>query len=131
MLFRALVLVFVLTLTSCINNKDYNLDSLTLTPSVALPIAFGNISILDLISDKDSSYLKVYPDGLLYFYYSQTLPSQDIRSLFKLPNNTYNLSPAFSIPAGTLPAQPADSPPVTVTQILDLNLSPEKLTRSC
>jgi hypothetical protein len=48
MLFRAFVLVGILTLTSCLDNKDYTLDTLTLTPSVALPVAFGDISLQDL-----------------------------------------------------------------------------------
>ncbi|HNP77433.1 MAG TPA: hypothetical protein PKM91_09355, partial [Cyclobacteriaceae bacterium] len=126
MLFRAFVLVGILTLTSCLDNKDYTLDTLTLTPSVALPVAFGDISLQDLISNKDSTYLRAYSDGLLYLYYSQKLASQDIRSLFTLPNNSYPIS--FSIPAGTLPAQSSDSPPVVITQTLDLNLSPEQLS---
>lgn len=116
MLFRAFVLVGILTLTSCLDNKDYTLDTLTLTPSVALPVAFGDISLQDLISNKDSTYLRAYSDGLLYLYYSQKLASQDIRSLFTLPNNSYPIS--FSIPAGTLPAQSSDSPPVVITQTL-------------
>ncbi len=124
--FRSIVVICILALTSCLDNKDYTLDSLTLTPTVAFPLAFGNISVLDLVSDKDSTYLKVYPDGLLYFSYSQTLPSQDVRALFKLPNNTSNFG--FDAPAGTLPPIPSDVLLSSANQTVDLNLSPEQLS---
>ena len=66
MLYRAFVFVGLLVLGSCLDSKDYDLNSVTITPTVAIPIASGDLSVLDLISDKDSSYIKVYPDGLLY-----------------------------------------------------------------
>ncbi len=126
MLYRAFAFISVLGLVSCLDSKDYNLDTLTLTPTLAVPIAFGDIGILDLITDKDSSYLKVYPDGLLYFSYGQTLASQDIRSLFTLPNN--NSSTIFPLPAGTLPPSTSDAQFATISKVLDLNMSPEQLS---
>lgn len=126
MRFNPLVFAGLLVLASCLDSKDYDIDKVTLTPTVALPLAFGNISILDLISDKDSSFLRVYPDGLLYFYYSQSLASQDIKGLFDLPNNVNNTS--FDVPQGTLPPSSADVQLASVTKAIDLNLSPEQLT---
>lgn len=126
MLYRVFVFVFILAFTSCIDNKDYTLDSLTLTPTVALPVAFGDISILDLISDKDSAYLKVYSDGLLYFSYSQILTSQSIRNLFAVPNNTSVTG--FDLPPGALPISSSDVQFMTLNNVIDLNLSPEQLS---
>ena len=62
---RALVFVLVLAFGSCIDNKDYTLDTLVVTPTVAIPLAHGDISVLDLLTDKDSAYIKVAADGLL------------------------------------------------------------------
>lgn len=126
MLNRVIVFVFILAFASCIDNKDYTLDSLTLSPTVALPVAFGNISILDLITDKDSAYLKVYPDGLLYFSYSQSLASRDIRNLFIIPTST--TTTGFDFPAGTLPPSSSDVQYSSINQLIDLNLSPEQLS---
>ncbi len=126
MFYRSLVFVFILAFASCIDNKDYTLDSLTLTPTVALPVAFGNISILDLVTGKDSAYLKVYSDGLLYFSYAQTLASQDIRNLFAVPSNT--TVTGFDLPPGTLPASSSDVQFMSINKVIDLNLSPEQLS---
>ena len=127
MLYRSIAFFCVLAATSCLDNKDYTLDKLSLTPTVALPLAFGQISILDLISDKDSSYLKVYPDGLLYFAYPpKTLVSQDIKGLFALPDNITTTS--LRIPPGLLPPLAKDLRTDSIVQNIDLGLSPEQLS---
>ena len=126
MFFRSIVFICLLAVTSCLNTKDYDLNSLTLTPTIAFPLAFGEVSILDLISDKDSSYLKVYPDGLLYFAYPpKTLVSQDVKGLFTLPDN--NTTTSFALPATTLPPIPKDFRTDSIVQIVDLGLTPEQL----
>ena len=123
---RSIVFICLVAVTSCLNTKDYDLNSLTLTPTIAFPLAFGEISILDLINDKDSSYLKVYPDGLLYFAYPpKTLVSQDVKGLFTLPDN--NASTSFALPAATLPPIPKDFRTDSIVQIVDLGLTPEQL----
>ena len=126
MRFRIITFLVVIALVSCVSDKDYNFDSLSVSPTLALPLAYGQVSILDLISDKDSAYLKVYPDGLLYFSYYQTLASQDIRELFKLQDNTSSTS--FDVPPGTLPPSPADIVLTTLNKTIDMNLSPEQLS---
>ena len=127
MRYPSFVFICLLAATSCLDNKDYNLDSLTLKPSIALPLAFGQISILDLISDKDSSYLKVYPDGLLYFAYPpKTLASQDIKGLFTLPDNVTTTS--FNLLPVVLPPLAKDVRTDSIVQIVDMGLSPEQLS---
>lgn len=127
MRYPSIVFICLLAVTSCLDNKDYNLDSLTLKPSIALPLAYGQISILDLISDKDSSYLKVYPDGLLYFAYPpKTLASQDIKGLFTLPDNVTTTS--FNLLPVVLPPLPKDVRTDSIVQVIDMSLSPEQLS---
>ncbi len=125
MLYRSLVFVGMLTLGSCLDSKDYDLNSVTITPTVAIPLASGDLSILDLISDKDSSYIKVYPDGLLYFYYAKTLASQDIRQLFNPTDKISNSS--INLPAVTLPPSVSDVRTDSIVQAIDLNMTPAQL----
>ena len=128
MLYRSIVFICVLAVTSCVDNKDYTLDSFALTPTIVVPLAFGQISILDLINDKDSSYLKVYPDGLLYFAYPpKTLVSQDIKGLFTLPDNN-DPPKSFIILPGVLPPLAKDLRADSIVQTIDLGLSPEQLS---
>lgn len=126
MLSRSLAFLCIISLASCLNSSDYDIDSVTLTPEMAFPLASGDISILDLMSSADSTYLKVDQDGVLYLSYSQTLASQEIRNLFSLPDNNSNT--LFNLPAGTLPPSSVDTPAGSVDKLLDLNLSPEQLT---
>ena len=125
MLYRALLFVGLLVLGSCLNSKDYELDSVTVTPTVALPIASGDLGVLDLISDKDSAFIKVYSDGLLYFQYSQTLASHDVRNLFDLPNKISNS--VINLPAVTIPPNSVDVRSDSIVQNIDLNLTPEQI----
>jgi hypothetical protein len=123
---RAFIFIAILALSACIDNKDYTLDSLTITPTEAIPLASGTVSILDFISDGDSAYLKTYPDGLLYLSYSQTLKSEDIRNKFTIPNNSSTAS--FDLPAGTLPISSSDTQFATLNKQIDLNLTPQQLS---
>ncbi len=128
MLYRILLFICVLAVASCVNNKDYTLDSLTITPTEAVPIATGNISILDFASDKDSSYLKTYSDGLLYFSYSQTFASRGIRALFDKPANN-KVSVSLDLPTGSLPPSTSDTPyGVTIYRQVNLDFSPAQLS---
>lgn len=123
---RAFIFIAILALSACIDNKDYTLDSLTISPTEAIPLASGTVSILDFLSDKDSSYLRTYDDGLLYLRYSQTLKSTDIRDKFNIP--TSNSTASFDLPAGTLPPSASDTQYATLNKQLDLNLSPQQLS---
>ncbi len=125
MLYRSLVIVGLLALGACLDSKDYDLNSVTITPTVAFPIASGDLSILDLISDKDSAYIKVYSDGLLYLYYAKTLASQDIRQLFNPADKISNSS--VNLPAVTLPPNGSDVKADSIVQAIDLNMSPAQL----
>lgn len=116
----------IFLLASCLNEKEYDLNEIALTPTVALPLASGEISILDLVSQQDSTYLKVYSDGLLYFSYRKTFASSDVHDLFLLQPNT-SLH-AFDLPPGALPPNTSTIALGTLNRQIDLNLSPEQLS---
>lgn len=123
---RLVLLIGVVFLVSCFDEKEYDFKNVTLSPTFAFPIAFGDMGLVNLLSANDSSFVRSYPDGLLYFYYEQTLGSTDIRDLFALPNNASTNS--FDLPAGTLPASSSSIAFGTINRELDLGLSPEQLT---
>ncbi|GHN00839.1 hypothetical protein WSM22_23280 [Cytophagales bacterium WSM2-2] len=125
----AVVCSFCVILFSCgniINDKEYNLDSIRLAPQLAVPLAFGSLRIKDILNNADSQYVKVYSDGLVFLSYSQTLKSADIRNLVTMPNQS--LTRTFALPAGILPPTPKDFRSDSIVQVIDLGLTPEKLS---
>ena len=126
---RPRLLIFALLvglLASCFDESQYNFDQVSISPTMAIPVAFGDMGLVDLISNKDTAYIRAYPDGLLYLSYAETLPSRDIRDLFVLPDNQTTVS--FDLPAGTLPASATTTTVGTINRQIDLGLSPELLT---
>jgi hypothetical protein len=126
MLYRVIVFVLLLAFASCVDDSDYNLGGLTLTPTMALPLASGELGLVNLLTNRDSVYLKTYPDGLLYLLYSKTLGSTDIRNLIAIPVN--NSTTGFDLVPGTLPTSSADALFMTINKVIDLNISPEQLS---
>lgn len=124
--FRFASFLGLFVLFSCLDEKDYSIDSLTVNPSIAIPLTHGDLSIKDLIKDTDSVYVKVYPDDLVYLSYSQTLVTEDIRDLFTIPDKTINQS--LIIPAGTIPAHPNDIQSSSLVEVIDFNITPEQLS---
>ena len=123
---RLLLLAGVVFLASCLNEKDYDFREVSISPTFAFPLAHGDMGLVDLLSSSDSGYVKAYPDGLLYFSYTQTLASTDIRDRFSLPDN--NSTTSFDLVPGTLPASSSSISFGSINRQIDLNLSPERLT---
>ena len=113
-------------LTSCIDQKDYTLNSIDVNPSVSIPLTYGSVSINDFLNSADSSYIKSDKDGLLSLVYSQQLISQDIRGLFLIPDVT--TIPTIALTALAVPSVPQDIVLGSLSTSVDLNLSPEKLS---
>lgn len=124
--FSGLVASVFFSCTNIIDDKDYNIDSARLAPELAVPLAFGSLHIKDILSSADSQYVKIYPDGLVYLSYSQSLKSGDVRNLITIPNQS--LSRSFPLPAGTFPPSTQDTPAGTISNVIDLGLSPEQLS---
>lgn len=128
-------LAFYLTLTglslwiiSCtVNSSDYNVKGLEASPTMAVPLAYGNLSISDLLKKQDSSYIKTKSDGLVYLSYDQLLKSQDIRNLITIPNIN-NFNTPLAVPPGTYPPAPNDIVSTTITKAVNMGITPEALT---
>ncbi len=111
---------------SCVDQKDYKLNSVGVSPSMAVPVAFGVLTIQDILKSTDSLYVKVYPDDLIYLEYTRQLISKDIRNLFSIPDKAINQS--FVLPPGTIPAHNKDIRSDSVVEVIDLGLSPAQLS---
>lgn len=121
-----LFFIGLLVLGSCVDSKDYDLNSVTITPTMAIPLASGELTVQKMLSDKDAKYVKSYSDGLLYLLYADTLHSKDIRKLFD-PADKISSS-IVNMPAVTLPPNSVDVRTDSIVQAIDLNLSPALLT---
>ncbi len=117
----------LLLLAGCsLNNADYNLKRASASPTLAIPLLQGSVGLRDLFRNADSTYVKVYPDGLLYLAYDQMLVSQDIRNLVNIPD--VSTSRFLSVPTGNYPPVPADYNSTTSTSFVTMPISPEQLT---
>src|SRR5258706_402378 len=125
--FFQLLLLCILFWGCTINDKDFQIKGVQSNPTLVVPLATGNLSILDILEQQDSSYIKIKGDGLIYFGYDTALISSDIRNLITIPN-LGNLTTAVSVPAGTYPANPNDYNSTSINQVVDLGITPEKLT---
>lgn len=115
----------LILLFSCVDRSDYVLDEVSLNPSMALPLLKGSLSVSDLLENADPSVVKVYPDGLVYFAYSQELESEDIRDLFTIPDEFTNVS--FILPGAVLPSIPQDIKTDSISRTIGFNMDPERI----
>src|SRR5882762_5905348 len=121
-------LALALVVLACtFNDKDFQIKGVSARPTFAVPLASGNLSITDILSNQDSANIKVKSDGLVYLSYDHALVSQDIRDLVTLPN-VGNLNKQLFVPPGTYPASQNDVNSTTTSQTVDMGITPEKLT---
>ena len=129
------IVLSVLMLCSCggnlINSDDYEFEKIEAMPTMALPLAYGDLAITDILSKEDSINIKVYPDGLVYLDYEQILKSQAIRDLITVPDKN-NVDGTLAVPAGNLPPVPGDIPAVTPPhqRVVFLTLHQKNLLKS-
>jgi len=121
----ALAILLALTLFACVDVSEYEIDRLEARPDLTVPLGFGSLSIQDFLQTADSEFIHTRPDGLLYLRYTEELRSADIRNLFTIPARSVNRS--FVIPGGTYPASSRNVRIDSLTEVVDLNLSPERL----
>lgn len=83
-----------------LDTSEYEISQVVATPDFSLPLAFGELGLSDLL--KDSTYIRVYPDGLLYLTYEDTQEILDIRELLLFADRTFHagiqILPAFFPP---------------------------------
>ena len=104
--------------------NDYKIKNIESNPSMAVPLAFGSLSIKDLLKDADSTYVKVKPDGLVYLAYDSTIASATIRDVLVLKDINIPVS-TLNIPGGTA-ISPAGST-ITSSKVVSMGLNPEKI----
>jgi hypothetical protein len=119
------IYLLCLFLASC-GFEDINFDNIEVEewqPTFALPIFQGNITISDMVSATDSSFLRAREDGLLEFVYSQSVLSFDLDNLVEVPAITPDRN-TFEAPfPGTTPIDII----ATETIPVDLGLSEAEL----
>ncbi|MBX7124532.1 MAG: hypothetical protein K1X47_02480 [Cyclobacteriaceae bacterium] len=122
------LLLGALVLGSCsFNSGDYDVKGVEATPTVAVPLAFGSLSVQDLLNEADSTYIKVKPDGLVFINYDQELATQSIHDLIDIPNIA-NLTTVLNVPGGNYPPSSSDVTSTAVSRVVDMGINPEQLT---
>jgi hypothetical protein len=122
--------MIIFVMGSCgdvLNQDDYKLHSVEATPSLSVPLAFGDLTIADILSASDSQYIKVYSDGLVYLEYDQVLKSQSIRDLISVPDKD-NVTASLSVPSGVHGPVANDYNSTQFNQYVFFDTSPEQLT---
>lgn len=116
----------VLIFAACtINSNDYDIKGLEINPSLAVPLAFGELSIQDILRKQDSQYVKVYSDGLVYLDYNKTLKSQNISNLLNIPDLAVTQS--VDVPAGIIPPATADVNSTKISKTVTFGVAPSAL----
>jgi hypothetical protein len=121
------IALFFLKCSSVIDDDQYDVEGVKSSTSIALPLAYGDLTISDLLNDQDSTFLKVYPDGLLYLAYEQELQSRAIGELLEFPDREFNRNVAA--PEGLYPATTAEVKLSELNSELGFNFDPEKLAK--
>ncbi len=114
------------------NLLDTDFESISTAPTLAIPLAYGSLSIQDLLNDADSANIKIYQSGpdkdVVYLAYEQTLKTQGIRELLQIPDKNVtrglniNTSPnPIPVPSNSTLQLPAGN------VSFDLAFDPEKL----
>jgi|GEM_PF-738836 len=125
--FFFIVLISVLvSCTELIDSSDYELEKIKATPTLSIPLAYGNLGIDDLLDDTDEEFIKIYPDGLVYLFYEETLTTKDIRDMLRFPNKGFDET--FPLLPATLLPRNSETTYATVNVDEDFGFAPEKLT---
>lgn len=131
-IFKKKVLLFavlVIIVWSCgeiLDTDDYDIKGVEASPTYALPLAYGDLSIQDLLSRADSTHIKVDGDGLVYLEYDQTLKTQAVRDLVVIPDKN-NVNRSVST-GGPIPPNTVDQTLPKISQAVFFDMDFEKLT---
>ncbi len=124
--FLALTAGLVWSCKDALNTDDYKLKKVIGNPTLALPIASGDLVTSDFLSNVDQAQIKVYNDGLIYLFYQQTLKTQSIRDLIVFPSRSF--TKIVPVPPGTLPARASEIQYASLNTTENFTFSPERLS---
>lgn len=128
--FPLYITMLVFLVWSCgdiLNSDEYDIESIEAAPTMALPLAFGELSLQDMLNKKDSTFIQIDEDGLIYLEYSKTLKSQAVNDLIAIPDKE-NITNTLSVPmSGSVGPFPADENSTQSTDILSFDVTPEEL----
>lgn len=115
------ILALLLGTQSCFNENDFDttrIAGLKASPSIAIPLLHGSLSMEDLLAQTTSQYIDIDEDKLIHLIYSDTLYSTSIRDHFLLPT----LSVEKFYPTGTKTLMPGSSQTIVEDRaLLDFN----------
>lgn len=83
------LLALLLGTQACFNPNDFDPERIAgvkASPSVAVPLLHGSLSIEDMLPENEAQYIEIDEDKLIHVLYSDTLYSTSIRDHFLLPN---------------------------------------------
>ncbi len=89
------IVLFLIGMTSCFDsNYDFaNIsDEIEITPGISAPLAFGTLSLQDILNEVDSTgdFVKQFSDdSLLYIIYSENIVSYKGADLISIPNQDF------------------------------------------
>ncbi len=98
--------IFALTLLSSCFPDNYDLNNISdefeITPGIAAPLAYGTLTIEDLLNRVDTNgYVRQFDDSLLYLTYYQDLWSYPASEVVEIPDQDFIelfISPDINIP---------------------------------
>lgn len=124
--FLALTALLIWSCKDALNTDDYKLKKVIGNPTLALPIASGDLVTNDFLSNVDQAQIKVYNDGLIYLFYQQTLKTQSIRDLIIFPSRSF--TKIVPIPPATLSARATEIQYASLNTTESFSFAPEKLS---
>lgn len=124
--FAVSVFFFASLLVGCgdeiLNSDEYELDQVKVTSDMALPLASGDLSISDLLTQPE--YVRVYPDGLVYLLYDDTQELSDIRDHVTFPDKEFSQQLSPSLPVQTMAARTTEREIRSQNVPFDFNFNP-------
>ena len=122
----------VMGFASCIKDRiDMNKvsSSVNWNPKLGAPLAYGSLSLKDIIESRDSGgVIKAYPDGLLYLAYRNSLLPYEIKNatnLISIPDQNYPVTFAQNLFSVIIPGSDTISLKQSQTYNLKVNNSEE------
>ena len=124
--------ILTIGISSCIKDKmDLNKvsSSISWNPKLVVPLAYGSLSLKDIVESRDSGGLiKAYSDGLLYLAYRNSLLPSEMKkasSLISIPDQSFPVTYAQNLFSLLVPGSNTISLRQSQTYTLKVNNSEE------